>query len=106
MPLQTRPHYSPSKSWAITHCIVSVADIQHAVLNQIQDLFIECRLETIANMTRKFFVELDRLLSNRGVKLYSSLDCFGRRLRSPNDFDQGNDVWRVERMTNQDPLRV
>src|ERR1043165_2983924 len=92
MPLQTRTHHSPAKSWAITHGVVGVADIQHAVLNQIHDLFIEGCLETIANVTRQFLVELDRLLSDRGVKRDCSFNCFGRRLRSANDFDERNDV--------------
>src|SRR6185312_8007004 len=106
VPLQARTHHSPAQAWTITDGIICIANTEHAVLNQKHDLFIEGRLKSIANVTWKFLVQLNRLLSDRGVERYRLLNRFRRRLRSPNDFDQRDHVWRIEWMTNQNPLGV
>src|SRR5215475_1017092 len=106
VPLQTRTHHSPAQAGTVAHGIIGIANTQHAILNEIHNLFIERRLETIANVTRKFLVQLNRLLADGGVERDRLLNRFRRRLRSPDDFDQRNEVWRIERMTYQDPLSV
>src|SRR5262245_36118890 len=104
VPLQTRTHYSPAKAWTVTHSIICVANTKDTLLNQRHDLFVEGGLESITNVTGKFLVQLNWLLSDRGVKRNCALNRLWRRPGSTYDFDQGNDVRRVERVTNQDPL--
>src|SRR5258708_28471084 len=106
VPLQTGSHHSPPQAGAITHCIVGVADIQHALLNQIHDLFVESDLEPIADVPGKFLVELDRLLSNRSIERHRALNRFGRGLAATDHFNQRNDVWRIERMPDEYTLGV
>src|SRR5215467_9825619 len=93
VPLQAGSHNTPAKTWTVTHCIVGVAHTQYTVLNQIHDLFVECGLESIPYVTRKFFVQKNRLLSNPRIERDCCLNCFRRSLRSANYFYQRNDVW-------------
>src|ERR1700730_5901397 len=84
MPLQAGTHYAPTQSWSITHRIISITGTQHALLDQIHDLFIESSLETISHMAGKFLVQVNRLLANRRIKRNRSLNCFRRGLCSTN----------------------
>src|SRR5262245_23400993 len=106
VPLQAGTHNTPAKSWAVTDSVVRIANTQHAVLNQIHDLFVKCGLESITDVTWKFLVQENRLLSNRGIKSNCSLNCSSRGLRATHDFNQRDDVWRIERVTNQNSLSV
>ena len=51
VPLQARSHHSPPESWTITHRVISIADTQNALLNQIHNFFVEGDLESIADVT-------------------------------------------------------
>src|SRR5438445_598238 len=48
VPLQTRTHHAPTQSGPVAHGVVRILDAQHTLLNQVHDLAIERRLETIS----------------------------------------------------------
>ncbi len=106
VPLQTGSHDSPTKSRPIAHGNIRVGDAQHTLLNQIHDLFVERRLESVPNMTGKFLSQVDGLLTNRCIEGQRLLDCVGRCLGSSDYFDQRNKVRRIERMLDEDTLGV
>src|SRR5215475_3463396 len=103
-PLQAWAHHSPPQSRPITHGIVRVRDTQHPLLNEIHDLFIEGRLESVRDVAGKLLPKMDGLLSDRRIKCHRLLDRFGRCFSPTDDFNQRNDVRRIERMTDQDTL--
>src|SRR5215813_1499948 len=104
VPLQAGAHHSPPQSRPITHGVVRIRDTQHSLLNEIHDLFIEGRLESVCDVAGKLLMKMDGLLSDRRVKFHRLLDRFGRCFSPANDFNQRNDVRRIERMTDQDTL--
>src|ERR1700752_5065521 len=57
-------------------------------------------------MTRKFLVQVNRLLTNRGVKRYRLLNRFRRGFAPTDDFNQRNEVWRIEWMPDEYALGV
>src|SRR5438270_4807879 len=101
MPLQTRAHHSPARSRSIAHRHVCVFNAQHVMLNQIHDLLVERRLQPISDVTGKFLFQMDRFLSNRCVKRERSLNRFWRCIRSADNLHYWDDVWRIERMSDE-----
>src|SRR5438874_10911067 len=86
MPLQTWPHHSPAWSRSITNSNVRILDAQHVVLNQIHDLLVKRRLQPVSDVTGKFLFQMDRFLSNRGVKRKRLLNRFRRSLGAADNF--------------------
>src|SRR5205085_4497220 len=102
--LQIGAHDSPAESRPPAHRIIGVGDTQHVLLNEIHDLFVESGLEAVRGMAGNFLAQKDGLLSDRLIKCHRLRDGGGRCLRATHDFDQWNDVRRVEGMPDQATL--
>ena len=85
MPLQTRPHHSPTKSRSVADGNVRILDTQNILLNQIHDLAVKRRLQSVTDMTRQFLFQIDRFLPDRRVKRECLFDCI-RRCLCPADY--------------------
>src|SRR5262245_5737447 len=106
MPLKALPHYAPPWAGAVAHRCIGVLDAQHALLNQIEHFAIERGLKAIRHVPGQFFVETNRPLADRCVERHRPQDRVGRRFRAADDFDERNDVRRIERMADEDTLGV
>jgi hypothetical protein len=87
VPLQAGAHDAPAQSRPPAHGIVGVGDTQHALLNEVHDLAVESRLESIPDVAGKLLVQQDRLLSNRRVERHGLLDGRRRGLCAAHDFN-------------------
>src|SRR5258708_33238708 len=88
MPLQVLAHYSPANSGAIANGGINVLDTQHILLDQIQDLSIESRLQPVRYVPRKLLFQMNGLLADRCVETHRLLDRFGRCLGAAYHFHQ------------------
>ena len=106
MPLQALTHHAPAKPRSIADGRISVLDAQHALLDEVEHLAIERRLQAVRDMAGKLLLQVNRLLADRRVERHRRLDRFGRGLRSADHLHERNDVRRVERMPDEDALGV
>ena len=53
VPLKTRAHHPPTKSWPITHRIVGISDTQHTLLDQVHDLGCTAQFEAGSRRARE-----------------------------------------------------
>src|SRR3954447_1026689 len=104
--LQIGTHDAPAESRPPTHGIVRVADTQHALLDEIQDLFVESHLEPVRNVAGDFLVEADGLLSDGFVERDRLFDRRGCGLGAAHHLNQRNDVRWIERVADQATLRA
>ena len=106
MPLQARAQHAPPRAGSVAHRSICVLDAEHALLDQVQHFTIERRLEPICHVARQFLVETNRLLADGFVKGHGPPDRLVRRLRTADDFDERDDVRRIERVADQHALGV
>src|SRR5262249_5202049 len=104
VPLQAGTHHPPTKPRPPADSIVRIRDTQHVLLDEVHDLSVEGRLEPVGDMPRDFLPQMYGLLSDGRIKPHRLLDSVGRSLCSSDYFDERNDVWRIERMSNQHAL--
>src|ERR1700728_3319661 len=106
MPLQARAHHTPPKPRPIAHCNVCILHTDDALLDEIEDLFVERRLEPVPDMTWESLAQPDRLLADRRVERHGSFDHRLGGFRTAYYFNQGNDVRGIKRMAYYAALRM
>ena len=106
MPLQALAHHAPAKPRSIADGGVRVLDAQHALLDEVEHLPIERRLQAVGHVPGKLLPQMNRLLADRRIERHRLLDRFRRCLGAAHHFHQRNDVRRVERMADEDALGV
>src|SRR6266850_4900922 len=106
MPLQALAHHSPAKSRSKGNRDISLLYTQHVLIDEVNHLSVERRLESVRNVPGKLLPQVDRLFPDRRIKRHGLLDSLGRRFSAPNYFHQGDDVRRIERMPDEDTLRA
>src|SRR6266567_3584820 len=79
MPLQARAHDAPPNPRSVAHGDVGIGHAQHALLDEIEHLLVERRLEAVARVARQRLVKPDRLAADGGVERHCAFDRrFGR----------------------------
>ena len=78
MPLQALTHHAPAKPRSVAHGSISVLDAQHALLDEVEHLAIERRLQAVRDMAGKLLLQVNRLLADRRIERHRRLDRFGR----------------------------
>src|SRR5580692_4413670 len=104
MPLQAGAHHSPAQPGAVADGDVCIFDAEYALLDEIENLAVERRLQAVANMAGDSFSQADRLLADRSVERYRPFDDRIGRFCSAYHFDQRDHVRRIEGMTDHAAL--
>src|SRR6185295_1272641 len=68
MPLQALAHHAPAKSRSIANGCVSFLDTQHALLDEVEHLAVERRLQPVGDVPGKLFPYMDGFLAYRSIK--------------------------------------
>src|SRR5208283_1192448 len=95
---QVGSHDAPSQPGSPAHCGIGIRDAQDVLMDEVHDLPIERRLESICDVADNLLAKMDGLFADGRVKLDCPLNRIRRCLRAPNHLDQRNQVWRVKRM--------
>src|SRR6185503_19105188 len=96
--LQVGSHDAPAQSRSPAHRSVGVSDAQHVLLEEVENLLVESDLEPVGHMARELLLEQNGLLADLRVELHRPLDGVGRGLGACHNFNQRNDVRRMEGM--------
>src|SRR5271157_2297697 len=97
---QVGSHDAPTQPGSPGHCGVGVRDTQDVLMDEVDYLPIERRLESICDVADNLLAKMDGLFADGRVKLDCPLDRFRRCLRAPNHLHQRNQVGRVKRMAD------
>ena len=106
MPQQVGAHDAPAQSRAPRHCVVGVGDVEHALADQVDNLAVERRLEAVGHVPGQLLLQMNRLLSDRGVERHRVSDRLRGGRRPTDDLHEGNDMRRIERVADHGPLRT
>src|SRR3984957_7848032 len=104
VPLEAWSHHAPSRPRSVAHRHVGIGDAQYALLNEVEHLLVERRLQPVGDMSGKRLEQTNWLFPNGRIKRHGLLDRLGRRFGSAHHFHQGNNVRRIERMSYHTPL--
>src|SRR5260370_32797449 len=86
VPLQALAHDTPAKAGPITDGSISVLYAQDTLFDQVKHLAVERRLEPVRHVSRKLFLQMDRLLADRIIEANCLLNRVRRRLPTAHDF--------------------
>src|SRR4029077_6608199 len=78
MEQEIRTHHSPTQARSPAHGRVRIGDIQYALLDEVNDLTVQCRLKAVSHVADDLFPDMNRFLANRFVKGDCTLDSFRR----------------------------
>src|SRR5271154_7447758 len=101
---QVRSHEAPAQSRSPTHRCIRVRDAEYVLVDQVHDLAIEGRLQTVRDMADHFLLHVNRSLADRGIERHRTLDCLSRCLFATDDFNEGDEVRRIEGMSDHAAL--
>ena len=104
VPLQALTHDAPANSRSVADGSVGVLDTQHVLLDQVEHLAVERRLQSVRHVPGQLLAQKDRFLADRRIELHRLLDGLGRCLAAADHFHQRNDVRRIERMPDEHTL--
>jgi len=97
-------HDTPTQALAPAEGRVNIASAHDALGNEVIDLARQRGLQPVGDMARHFLIEAHRPLSDRRVKFRCAPDCLFGGLGSADDFDQRDQVRRIEWMGNDTTL--
>ena len=96
----------PAKAGTIGGGVVQVACGSHAVVDQMEDLPPHRLLEPVGQVTRYFSTDDEGIHVQKVVHLFGPLDRFVRGEVATDDLAQREQVDRVERVADDDSLRM
>src|ERR1700733_16007187 len=101
---QVRSHKAPTESRSPAHRCIRIRDAEYVLVDQVYDLAIEGRLQTVRDMAAHFLLYVNRSLADRGIERHRALDCLSRCLFATDDLNQRNEVWRIKGMSDHAAL--
>src|SRR5689334_18024033 len=97
---EIRTHYSPTQSGSPANGRVRVGDIQYALLDEVNDLTVQRRLQAVGHVPDNLFADVNRFLANRLVKGDCTSDRFRRCFFARDYFNERHDMGRIEGMAD------
>src|ERR1700743_1649643 len=82
----TRPHDAPTKTGSPADRRIGIRNVDHAKVDQIHDLTIDCGLKTVRNVSHNLLSEMDRLLADRRIEFDRAANHIRRRRGATHDF--------------------
>ena len=82
MEQHTRTHDSPTKTRPPAHRGIGIRNIDHAKIDQIHDLTIDCGLKPVRNVSDHLLSKMDGLLADGRIEFDRAANRIRRRLRA------------------------
>src|SRR5215469_18811118 len=102
--IKTRPHHSPAQPRSPAHGHIRISYVKNSLLDEVYNLAIESGLNPVRHMANDFFFDMDWFFADRCVEVNRPLDCLWRRLLAGHNFNQRDDVGRIEGMADDATL--
>src|ERR1700691_748526 len=93
-------HEAPAQARSPAQCGICIRSADHAFGNKIVNFTCEGGLQTIGDMPRHLLAYSNRPSSNGLVEFRDALNRLFRGLRAPHDFDQWDEMGRIEGMAD------
>lgn len=100
------PHHCPAQAGAVADGHVYFFDRRHVVVDHVQDFPPDCFHDPVGDKAGDFFGEFEGLFAGGAVDVHRALVEFGAGLCPRDDFDDGHEVRRVERVGDDAPFGV